>query len=130
MTTPRKAAQPVPASLDDHGKALWRSITKKYRLRPDELLILEAACKGADRIAQMEVERAGRWIAKGSMGQEVIHPLVAEIRMQESQNAALLARLKLPDLPDVAASGGAGENPRSTQARKAAQSRWAAAHGA
>ena len=128
MTTPRKA-QPVPASLDDHGKALWRSIASKYELRPDELLILEAACKGADRIAEMETERAGRWVSRGSMGQEVIHPLVAEIRMQEAQNAALLARLKLPDLPSEAASGGAAEKPRSTQARKAAQSRWAAAHG-
>ena len=35
MTTSRKA-QPVPASLDDHGKALWRSIASKYELRPDD----------------------------------------------------------------------------------------------
>ena len=128
MTTSRKA-QPAPVSLDDHGKALWRSIASKYTLRPDELVWLEAACKGADRIAAMEVERAGRWVSRGSMGQEVIHPLVAEIRAQEAQNAALLAKLKLPDLAEGGAQGTGAEKPRSVQARKAAQSRWAAAHG-
>jgi len=60
----------------------------------------------------------------GSMGQPVVHPLVAEIRVHEAQVASLLVRLKLPDDP-----AGAGDVPRSTQARSAAQSRWSTAHG-
>ena len=128
MTATRKA-RPAPAGLGENGTALWRSITRLYDLRPDELLWLEKACRGEDRIADMEAARDGALTAKGSMGQLIAHPLVQEVRMQEAQNAALLARLKLPDLAEGGAQGTGAEKPRSVQARKAAQSRWAAAHG-
>ena len=114
---------PVPDGLAAAGSALWGSIVGKYDLRPDELVTLEAACRASDRIVDLERERGGQTMSTGSMGQAVVHPAIPEIRATEAQVASLLARLKLPD------SGGVQSGTRSTQARAAAQSRWAAAHG-
>lgn len=114
-----------PSGLADSGRALWSSVTDLYELRVDELVVLEKACRAADRIAVMEGELEGStFMVKGSMGQPVVNPLVGEIRAHEAQVQRLLSSLKLPDDP-----AGAAEKPRSTQARAAAQSRWAAAHG-
>jgi hypothetical protein len=115
------AAKKVPAGLGDAGTKLWRDVTGKYELRADEVVILEAACAARDRVVAMESERNGAVTASGSMGQLVVHPLVAEVRAHEAQIAGLLAKLKLPD------EGGV-EQP--SQQRAAAQSRWASAHGA
>lgn len=117
----RKVAVIVPAGLGEAGSAFWSSVRAKYEMRDDELQILESACRGLDRIAEMELARAGRVTAFGSTGQLIVHPLVPEIRATEAQVASLLARLKLPD------EEGAGEV--VNQNRSAANSRWAAAHG-
>ena len=112
-----------PASLDTAGKALWSDVTSKYDLRVDELSVLEHACKTADMIATLDKawDDLGKpFITRGSMGQDVIHPLIGERRAQQSQMAKLLGQLKLPDEPG-------GEKPN--QHRSAAQSRWAQ-HGA
>lgn len=111
----------VPEGMGAGGSTLWASITGKYDLRADEFVILEAACRAFDRIVAMELERDGAVTATGSMGQLVVHPLVAEIRAHEAQVSALLAKLKLPD-------DDSGAAPVSQQ-RQAAQSRWASAHG-
>lgn len=116
MSKPKK-----PSDLDDAGTDLWNSIAGDYVLRPDEVTMLELACRARDRIAAMEEERDGAVTATGSTGQLVAHPLIAEIRQTEAQITSLLAKLKLPD-PVT------GEKPN--QQREAAQSRWAAAHGA
>jgi len=117
----------TPADLNKAGSALWQAVTGKYELRADEFVILEAACRASDRVTAMELERDGDVTATGSMGQLVVHPLVAEIRAHEAQITSMLARLKLPDDPTNPA---AGQESRSTQARDAANSRWASAHGA
>lgn len=108
-----------PASLSDAGKALWTEIVAKYDLRVDELAVLESACKTGDMIATLDKEwdALGKpFLTRGSMGQDVIHPLIGERRAQQSQLARLLGLLKLPD----EATGGAATNP----ARAAADSRW------
>lgn len=113
----------APATLADAGKALWADVTAKYDLRVDELAVLESACKTADMIAILDKEwdALGKpFLTRGSMGQDVIHPLIGERRAQQSQLAKLLGQLKLPD-----DSGAAAPN----QQRDAAQSRWAQ-HGA
>ena len=110
----------TPSGMGAAGARLWRDVTGKYELRADELVTLEAACRASDRIVAMESERDGAVTATGSMGQVVVHPLVAEIRAHEAQVTSLLAKLKLPDDSGVQVS----------QQRAAAQSRWAAAHGA
>jgi len=115
----------APKGLRDAGKAMWARFTGKYDFRPDELVVLEKACRASDRIATMEDELGDAVTSTGSMGQVVVHPLIPEIRAHEALVARLLASLKIPDDP-----AGAGSESRSTQARAAAQSRWAAAHGA
>ena len=115
----------APKGLQSAGAKLWRDVVGKYDLRVDELDVLERACRASDRTAAMvEILDSEPLMVKGSMGQPVVHPLVAEVRAHEAQVASLLARLKLPDDP-----GGSVEHPRSSQARAAAQSRWSTAHG-
>lgn len=117
----------TPKGLNDDGAALWRKITGPYDLRTDELVTLESACRATDRVTLMRDELGDQVTATGSMGQVVVHPLVAEIRAHEAQVTSLLTRLKLPDLADGAPAG--EESSRSTTARAAAQSRWGVAHG-
>lgn len=108
-----------PKSLSTAGSTLWSDVVAKYDLRVDELAVLESACKTADMIATLdkEWEALGKpFLTRGSMGQDVIHPLIGERRAQQSQIAKLLGQLKLPD-----EQGGGASN----QQRSAAQSRWA-----
>lgn len=117
----------VPGTLADAGKALWDDIAGKYVLRPDEAAVLTQACETADMIATLDKawDDLGKpFLTKGSMGQDVIHPLIGERRAQSAALARLLAQLKLPD--DATATGGGAAN----QQRAAAQTRWAQAHGA
>jgi hypothetical protein len=118
-------AQPVihahkrpPKGLERAGRKLWRSVTAAYVLRPDELFVLESACRCADLVAQLEVAmRDQPLVVKGSMGQEREHPLLSEQRQQRALMNRSLAQLKLPD-----GTSGAQIN----QHREAALSRWAA----
>ncbi len=115
-----------PQGLDRDGATLWRDVVSKYELRVDELRVLESACRAADRVTKMRaLLDESPLLTVGSTGQTVVHPLVAEIRAHEAQLAAPVGKLKLPD-----EQGAAPTESRSTQARAAAQSRWAAAHGA
>jgi hypothetical protein len=112
-----------PSTLGSAGKAVWGSITSKYALRADELVTLEDACFITDVIVELEAAWAkdGKpMTTSGSMGQQVIHPLIGEIRTQRMARNALWRQLKLPD--EAPAAGGATDG--STKARKAAASRW------
>jgi hypothetical protein len=110
----------APKGLGLTGKRLWRDISGKYELRPDELRLLETSCKTADLIDRLEAAMDGQpAMVPGSRGQEIAHPLLAEIRMQRIAFSALLRSLKLPD------EGSGGRN----QQRDAATSRWAQAYG-
>jgi len=118
------AAVNPPAGLGDAGLEMWDRITSVYELRPDELATLEDVCAATDMIAALsdQWESEGKpTTTTGSMGQEIIHPLIGEIRTQRAARNALWRQLKLPD--DVK-----GAQPANQQ-RQAAQSRWAAAHG-
>ena len=112
----------APASLSDAGKALWADVVAKYDLRPDELRTLEDACAASDMLAELMSawNDLGRpYITRGSMGQEVEHPLIGSIDKQRKARQAFIKQLKLPD------DGGG----KSNQQRDAAQSRWAASRG-
>lgn len=113
-----------PTSLEQPGRDLWAAVVATYDLRADELHTLEDACAATDMLAElMKAWRdLGRpYMSKGSMGQEVEHPMIGSIDKQRKARQAFLRQLKLPDDP---AAGG-----RSNQQRSAAQSRWAQAHG-
>lgn len=117
----------APSHLGAAGTTLWNGVASKYTLRPDELARLEDACRLTDMIEALSAawaEDGKPMTTKGSMGQLVIHPLIDKLADHRMKRAALLAGLKLPDDPSV--EGGA----RTNQQREAAQSRWAAAHGA
>ena len=108
---------PAPADLGHAGVQLWANIAGgQYTLRPDERRILEDACREADLIDDLGSEAKGQpKLVKGSQGQQVINPLISELRQHRATFASLMGKLKLPD----------GEAaPRSVQARGAAQSRW------
>ena len=109
---------PTPKTLDADGRVMWQSIASKYELRPDELHRLEAACRTADMIAKLEerwAEMGYPMVTSGSMGQEVIHPIIGELRAQRAALNTKLIALKLPDL-----DAGAETN----QNREAATASW------
>ncbi len=85
-----------PAGLQVEGKRLWRSVTAEFDLEiePRKVQILAQACRVADVIAELdEAADQARLTVKGSMGQQVISPFIAEARAQRSLLAQLLARL-------------------------------------
>lgn len=85
-----------PAGLEKQGRSLWRRITSEFDLEndPDKLELLFQACKTADQIAELDEAAAEAPLTvKGSMGQPVISPFIAEARVQRGLLAQLLARM-------------------------------------
>ena len=114
-----------PKDLRDAGKALWSSIASKYQLRPDEVTRLEAACRTADVIGMLEDawrELGNPMVSKGSMGQEVEHPMIGSIDKLRKSRQQFLRQLKLPDDAD--------EGVKVNAQREGGNTRWANAHGA
>lgn len=112
-----------PERLAVTGAAFWAEIVESYDLRADELRTLEDACAASDMLAELTTawNDLGRpYITKGSMGQEVEHPLIGSIDKQRKARQAFIRQLKLPD--DGTKSDSAGD--RSSQARAAANARW------
>jgi hypothetical protein len=108
----------MPSGLGDAGRDLWSGICGKYGLRADEARVLEDAAREADLIATLDAGMAGQdLLVRGSQGQQVINPLISELRQHRSTLAALLRQLKLPDEAADAAA-------RSNSARAAANARW------
>jgi hypothetical protein len=116
-------ARPAPPdNLGPAGEHIWREVVKVYDLRPDELRILEDACREATLIDRIHAELTeAPLIVKGSMGQPAASPLVQEVRQHRVAFAALVGRLKLPDAPEELLQG--AEN-RAVKARAAANARW------
>ena len=115
------AKLPPPAKLGAKARKVWTDITDTYTLRPDELRVLEDACREIDLIERLEKElnKPGvEMIVKGSMGQPVANPLMAEVRQHRQTVKALFAAIDLPD--DDSRLAGA----RSSAARQAANARW------
>lgn len=116
-----------PETLGPAGRALWESMTEGVTYRPDELAILQSACKLADTIALYEAELEGEpMMVRGSQGQPVLHPLRLELRQALVSQAGLLARINVPEYEDEDDDVEVIRRPmtRSEAARKAAQARW------
>jgi hypothetical protein len=117
--TPTTRRPTRPRDLGKAGAKLWREIVTSgsYELRPDELRILEDACREADLIDDLAAAmKTAPKMVRGSQGQDVINPMISELRQHRATLKSLLGALQLPD--------DTGETPRSVGARKAAQSRW------
>lgn len=117
----------MPADLGAAGRELWLAIAgpddgaAPYVLRPDEFAVLEDAARTSDMIDALDAawnEMGRPMTGKGSMGQPVIHPLVAELRTYRASRAALLKQLRLPE------ESTAPQADRGDAARKAAAARW------
>lgn len=119
MTTQQ---QRMPRGLGSAGKSLWRAMTDEIQYRPDEVVTLTQACKLADTIHDLEQALKGQSMTTvGSAGQDVINPLVTEIRQTRAELTRQLARLDVPE-----SDGGAS---RSAKARESARQRWHGSRG-
>lgn len=110
-----------PARLGPAGRALWRRFVEHYEFGGHELLVLEAAARQADDVANLEALIAddGLTVA-GSAGQRRLHPGLAEVRAGRLAVGKLLAQLSLPEDAQPIRSEA------STRAQRAAEVRWAA----
>lgn len=112
-----------PADLGEKARQLWDNITSEYELRADERRLLEDACREVDIIERLEAEmRLSPVLDMGSQGQPVISPILPELRQHRAILRALLAQLKLNDVPGADAAE--TYDPRSEAARHAARQRW------
>jgi hypothetical protein len=96
----------VPAGLDTAGKKLWRSVIDVFNFaeEPGKVQILTQACRVADIVAELDdAADEAPLTTKGSMGQQVISPFIAEARAQRALLAQLLGRLGLPDTDEALA---------------------------
>lgn len=90
----------APSGLQAAGKQLWRNVNATFSFdeEPHKVQILKQACRVADVIAELdEAADEAPLTVKGSMGQQVISPFIAEARAQRALLAQLLSRLDLPD---------------------------------
>ena len=107
-----------PASLGKVGRKVWREIVGTYELEPHERRLIEEACGFLDRAAQLDeqVEQDGL-IVKGSMGQPVLHPAVAEARQHRQAYSRLVGQLSFPDEVGRVGSSWSGRGRRGAAAR-------------
>jgi hypothetical protein len=93
----------APAGLGPAGSRLWRSTVEVFDFtgEPHKVQILTQACRVTDIVAELdEAADEAPLTVKGSMGQSVISPFIAEARAQRALLAQLLGRLGLPDTDD------------------------------
>ena len=112
-------ANRAPSGLSSNGRRLWRETLGRYELDPAEHELLTAACRSVTELERVEKELAGGpLMVKGSTGQPVPHPLLAEARAHRKVIESLLRSLALPtEGEDVG-------RVRSPSARNAARARW------
>jgi hypothetical protein len=109
-----------PSDLRASGRALWLDVRAEFALGPDEVGALREACRTADELDDLRSALAGQpMTVAGSTGQQVAHPLLAELRRHREVLAKLLERLNLP-----AGDEDAGSTPAHRKAQRAAQQRW------
>lgn len=115
-------AQRKPSGIGTSGTPLWSAVTGTYELRPDELRVLEAACRTLDELNRIEKAlTTAPLTVKGSQGQEVAHPLLSQAVAHRRLYAGLVKQLDLPD----EAGGSAVPSALSEKRRTAANMRWA-----
>lgn len=145
MTAGKPRRPAAPAGLEKRGRRFWRSVLDDIDFDLDALELLEETCRTLDTLDRLRVriDEDGEMV-KGSMGQPVAHPLLAELRQQRKLLADFLNRLGIeaadeqpvgvplqvvPDPPTFAQQQAANraqrtQQAKSRQARKAAGARW------
>lgn len=118
------SAPKAPDGLETAGTAVWegtfaeRPDGTRRILRADELPLLAELARLSDDVEAIRAELADEpWTVEGSKGQQVGHPLRAELHRTTTRLESLQKTLGLPD-EDGASSSWAG--------RSLARQRWGA----
>jgi len=114
------APKPPAGLLKAGGAGLWEAVLAdvhpEWELDAKALHTLELAARAADRAAEMDdlIARDGLMVP-GSVGQERLHPAVAEQRMQRQLSAILVSKIALapPDVKTRHLSGKQRQNLRA-----------------
>jgi hypothetical protein len=88
-----------PVGSSPAATALWFALLKGYTFSLGEMAVLEEVVRTKSLMDEVEADwrRDGSpKQAKGSTGQPVVDPRIAELRVLRSQYAALIRDLKLP----------------------------------
>lgn len=113
-----------PEGLADAGLELWERVNTTFDFsdEPGKLAVLEQACRTVDQIEELEEARKSASLTtKGSMGQQVIHPFIQELRQQRGSLNSLMKSLGLPESDEEAA---ARAERRSKAGKAGAVGRW------
>lgn len=78
------------------GETMRRDLLDRYDLEPHELVLLEAACRTADLVADLQAVID----IDGPMVDGKPHPAAVEARMQRLTLGRLLAGLRIPSAED------------------------------
>lgn len=87
----------IPAGLRSRGRRLWRETLASCSLTPAHLVLLEEACRTADRLDVLNRMLADAGVDDNGSGEVAfadIGPLLAESRQQQAAFKAVLAELR------------------------------------
>jgi hypothetical protein len=102
---PENRIPKAPIGLKPRGKQLWRALHTTYDFEdcPEKVILLEETCRTADVVSRLQaiVDSAEDLRVRGSQGQPVAMPEVAELRQYRALLASLLRAMTLPDDEDV-----------------------------
>lgn len=96
----------VPQGLGVKGTRLWRELHKEHTFSPAEKVLVEEACRIADRLDRLNAlligdEEAWAWLRPASPDGDtvnlVIDDAMSEARQQANVLKQLIATLRLPD---------------------------------
>lgn len=100
MAVPRS-----PAGLAVKGRRLWRELCELHEFEPAERVLLEEACRIADRLDRLDallVGSADAWLRfqvseDGAEVRVVVNGALSEARQQANVLKQIVAALRLPD---------------------------------
>lgn len=108
MIRPRKVVAVAENAEPTRGQQLWAEITEAHDLDPMQRVILEEACRCADRLDELDSLITARGAASA-----LDDSILGEARQQQNVMKQLLVSLRLPDQ--------AGKRPQGRGARGAYQ---------
>jgi hypothetical protein len=133
--TDQDGIPPVPEGLGARGAEFWREIHGVARFEPNDTALVMEACRTLDVIDALASAIATDGLfTKGSMGQDVLNPAVAELRQQQAAFGRLIGLVSLPEKEKAQdmwlhRRAKAGAAARWNRPGVSAQERWAAVSG-
>ncbi|GAA1065214.1 hypothetical protein GCM10009574_028270 [Streptomyces asiaticus] len=104
-------SEELPPDLGSRGSRLWREMTASGSLTPAHLVLLEEACRLADRLDWLNtiLQRACSPVKANDGDDEgespAVGPLLAEARQQQTALRGLVAEIRQAQKGSVPASG-------------------------